>query len=592
MVKTPLRIGLVGCGSRGLSIFERILSIAEQHRDQPVAIDIFDPNTPGTGVHWLDQPDYLLLNTVAGQLGVFPDAAALGQLPLARERRGPDFLTWCRKSNIRISPATGLLTSDGREVMPDDFLPRRLLGIYLADAFEQILAATPSHVTVKIHRENVTALETNGADAFVLHTASGTAVTIDQLVLTVGHTSRTATQAGNRIENIYPLPHSLKSIKSGEAVLIEGLGLGAMDVLAALTVGRGGQYERTNKGFHRYRPSDDEPVIFVRSRDGLPFKARPDGLTQLPRHKAVVLTSSRITSLRKTATNGQLDFDTDILPLMMIEMRSAAMGAMVGGANSGKRQDFLDHLRAEASDAEDGIATCLALLNKFEATLGSIDPQDLIRHTLPAHVKPHNYHAWIYDDIEADLQEAGRGLVSPIKAAAEVWRDLRDRLREVVDFEGLTQRSHQRFYEVWHKAINRLVAGPQKERHADLLALCNAGLLTFIHPEALPAATKYQRIAAFVQSSGVLNTECAPIRDLEHLGLIRPRNLKQGTDGIDVDPACHPRSRQGEPVPNIWVLGPLAEVSCYYNHYVASNGAPSRLFIDAHKAAIGILEAN
>jgi len=68
MVKAPLHIGLVGCGSRGLSIFERLLSLAETRAEQPVVIDIFDPNVLGSGAHWPDQPDYLLLNTVAGQL--------------------------------------------------------------------------------------------------------------------------------------------------------------------------------------------------------------------------------------------------------------------------------------------------------------------------------------------------------------------------------------------------------------------------------------------------------------------------------------------------------------------------------------------
>ena len=63
-----------------------------------------------------------------------------------------------------------------------------------------------------------------------------------------------------------------------------------------------------------------------------------------------------------------------------------------------------------------------------------------------------------------------------------------------------------------------------------------------------------------------------------------------GLDGIDVDAACHPRASNGEPVRNLWMLGPLAEGSCYYNHYVISAGAPSRLFIDAHKAASAILD--
>ncbi|MOA21485.1 hypothetical protein D3C78_1419780 [compost metagenome] len=86
------------------------------------------------------------------------------------------------------------------------------------------------------------------------------------------------------------------------------------------------------------------------------------------------------------------------------------------------------------------------------------------------------------------------------------------------------------------------------------------------------------------------NSDCAPVRDLAQLGLIRPRTDEPGIDGIDVDAACHPKSSTGEPVRNIWVLGPLAEGSCYYNHYVTSAGAPSRLFMDAHRAATAILE--
>lgn len=93
MVSKPLHIGLVGCGSRGLSIFERLLSIAETRPQQPLVIDIFDPNVFGTGAHWPDQPAYLLLNTVAGQLGVYPDAAAFGTLHNARERSVRTFWT-------------------------------------------------------------------------------------------------------------------------------------------------------------------------------------------------------------------------------------------------------------------------------------------------------------------------------------------------------------------------------------------------------------------------------------------------------------------------------------------------------------------
>ncbi|UUT13092.1 FAD/NAD(P)-binding protein [Pseudomonas zeae] len=588
MVKAPLHIGLVGCGSRGLSIFERLLSLAETLAEQPVVIDIFDPNVLGSGAHWPDQPDYLLLNTVAGQLGVFPDAAAFGNLADARERPGADFLTWCHEQRIKVDADSGLLAADGRDVEPQDFLPRHLLGAYLADAFAQILATAPHWVSVNLHQQAVTAVESNAGQQYLLQTASGAAVTVDRLILTVGHTGRLRSADRNRVDDVYPLPGSLATIEPGETVLVEGLGLGAMDTLAALTSGRGGRYKRMADGSHAYQPSGQEPVIFIQSRDGLPFRTRPNGLIECPRHRAVLLTSARIESLRASSNNRQLDFEQDILPLMLLEMRAAAV-AVVHSPSA--PEQVLERLRAVSVAGEPGVVACETLLREYEATSGSIDPQALIWHALPDGVQTYNYHAWIYDTLEADLHESrlGRG-GSAIKAAIEVWRDLRDRLREAVDFDGLTDASHRQFYGRWHKAINRLVAGPQKERHADLLALCDAGLLTFLKPGSRPAINDFKRVAGYVQSSGVSNSDCAPVRDLARLGLIRPRTDEPGIDGIDVDAACHPKSSAGEPVRNIWVLGPLAEGSCYYNHYVTSAGAPSRLFMDAHRAATAILE--
>ncbi|VVO13515.1 hypothetical protein PS718_03623 [Pseudomonas fluorescens] len=589
MVTAPLHIGLVGCGSRGLSIFERLLSLSEERPDQPVVIDVFDPNVLGSGAHWPDQPDYLLLNTVAGQLGVFPDAAALGSLTDARERPGADFLTWCREQRIKVDPHSGLIAAEGRDVEPQDFLPRHLLGAYLTEAFAQILATAPQWVTVNLHQQAVTAVERNEAQQYTLQTASGAAVCVDRLILTVGHTGRVRVTGHNRIDDVYPLPGSLDTIEPGETVLIEGLGLGAMDTLAALTSGRGGSYKRMADASHAYQPSGREPVIFIQSRDGLPFRTRPNGLIDCPRHQAVLLTSARIESLRANAVNRQLDFEHDILPLMLLEMRAAAVAVLHGKSAP---QLVLEHLRRVSVAGTLGVVACEALLRDYEATAGAIDPQALICHALPDEVKPYNYHAWIYDTLEADLHESrlGRG-ESATKAAIEVWRDLRDRLREAVDFDGLTDASHRQFYGRWHKAINRLVAGPQKERHADLLALCDAGLLTFLKPGSQPAIEHFKRVAGYVQSSGVTNSDCAPVRDLARLGLIRPRTNEPGLDGIDVDAACHPKSSAGEPVRDIWVLGPLAEGSCYYNHYVTSAGAPSRLFMDAHRAATAILEA-
>lgn len=591
MVKAAVHIGLIGCGSRGLSICERLLNIAQDRPEQPIILNIFDSNVLGSGIHAPDQPDYLLLNTIAGQLGVFPDAVAFGSLENARARKGPDFLTWCRAKSIKINPQNGLVSAVGRSVEPEDFLPRRLLGSYLADALSQILSTAPKWVTIHLHHHRVVAVRTGDKGSFVLELPSGEVVSVDRLILTVGHTSKVLPVEVGRIHNVYPLPDSLDSIKAGECVLIEGLGLGAMDTLAALTVGRGGVFEKMADASHIYIPSGAEPTVYIQSLNGLPFRARPNGLMQFPRHQAIFITSARIDFLRTQTLNGQLDFERDILPLMLLEMRAAAVAVLHARSNVAGHHEVLARLGEAAAQRLTDTYAAEALLCQYEKISGAIDAHALIGKTLPASVNAQNYHAWIYAEIEKDQQEARLGLcASATKAAIEVWRDLRDHLRQAVDFEGLTKASHRQFYGQWHTVINRLVAGPQKERHADLLALSDAGLLTFLHPSSTPVTTPYRRIAGYLQNAGLTQSTCAPIRDLAGLGLIRPRSDEPGMDGIDINAANHPVSIDGEVVRNIWVLGPLAEGACYYNHYVASAGAPSRLFIDAHKVANAILE--
>jgi len=572
-------------------VLERLLSIAQERPEQPVVIELFEPNTPGAGVHHVDQPDYLLLNTVAGQLGVYPDTAALGDIWDARARPGPDFLTWCQSQNVKVDPDTGRVAAEGRDVEPEDFLPRRLLGAYLIDTFNQLLETTPSWVTVNLYTQPVEAIKRVTNNSFELKLPSDEVVAVDGLILTVGHTGRSVVNDAKRISDVYPLPNSLEHITAGENVLIEGLGLGAMDVLAALTAGRGGRYQRAANGSHIYHPSGREPIIYIQSREGLPFRARPNGLTQFPRHAAVFLTSKRIAELRKQTHDGRLDFERDIVPLMFLEMRAAAVAVLYYNTTSAAKEELFELLRPVAESSLTDTSDVEALLGEFERKYGAIEPEKIILHSLPSEVSASSYHAWVYDSIETDLAEAriGRG-ESAIKAALEVWRDLRDRLREVVDFDGLTEASHRQFYGRWHKVINRLVAGPQKERHADLLALCDAGLLSFVKPGETPAAPSYIRISGYVSSSGVIDSDCAPVRDLARLGLIRSKSNLVGIDGIDVNQDCHPRSINGDPVTNLWVLGPLAEGSCYYNHYVTSAGSPSRLFIDAHKAAVAALQ--
>ncbi len=582
------RIGLVGCGPRGLSVFERILSIAESLPEQSVEIHVFEPNTPGTGVHSISQPKYLLLNTVAGQLSAYPDRAALNGLPNAQERTGPDFLQWCQQNDVRIDAVSKQVSESGRLVNQDDFLPRWLLGVYLSECFDQLKSSAGANVTVTVHRELVASVE--GKGPYLLKNQKGKGLEVDELILALGHTGR----QGASCANIYPLPETVMHIPARKPVLVKGMGLGAMDAITALTVGNGGHFVYSTDGHCRYVASGNEPMIYMQSRDGLPYKARPSGLASYPRYKPVVLNIRMVNHLRESCPGGRLNFEKDILPLLKLEMRAAAVSIAFSKGNIEKRHEVLTSLRAVVNCSPTGdLLQVIDRLESLEQNLGTIDLESLLSQKLPENVDASAYEDWLCSTMDVDLQEARRGVsLSPQKAAAEVLRDLRDVLREIVDFDGLTEESQKVFYGPWYKIINRLVAGPQKERIAELLALNAAGLVKFLHPSAECNDAGKLVLDAYVSSSGVESSASALIQQLNQIGVVQGRQGVPGFDAVNVDENYNARSKRGQVQRHLWVLGPLTEGACYYNHYVASGGAPSKFFMDAHRIAQSAIAFN
>jgi uncharacterized NAD(P)/FAD-binding protein YdhS len=71
------------------------------------------------------------------------------------------------------------------------------------------------------------------------------------------------------VHDVYPIPEKIDHINGGESVYIIGMGLTAVDLVRAFTVGRGGTFE---KG--RYIKTGREPLVILGSRLGLPYCAR------------------------------------------------------------------------------------------------------------------------------------------------------------------------------------------------------------------------------------------------------------------------------------------------------------------------------
>ena len=90
---------------------------------------------------------------------------------------------------------------------------------------------------------------------------------VDLAIVTSGHglnepTRRIGLEDG-LIDRCYPLPEKTDGIEPGQRVALLGTGLTAIDVVSALTVGRGGRFHRSGAAL-RYEPSGQEPESHLR----------------------------------------------------------------------------------------------------------------------------------------------------------------------------------------------------------------------------------------------------------------------------------------------------------------------------------------
>jgi hypothetical protein len=217
---------------------------------------------------------------------------------------------------------------------------------------------------------------------------------------------------------------------------VAGLGPAAIEVVAAATVGRGGRFE-TRRGQLRYRPGGAEPNMLLFSRSGVPYRARPgyDPAYEpdLPRYPERRSTPEVFTALR-LHRRGPLDLHADLMPLLYADMRDAAA----------------ECARRTGAPYVDPVAAL------HPAAQG-----DPLSHAGAS-------HRWWRVQLAADLADAARGVTgSPLEAGLQVLRELWDTVRRTAATPDPEL----------DRVVARAVAGPPMRRHAELLALADAGLL-------------------------------------------------------------------------------------------------------------------
>lgn len=599
---------VVGFGPRGLSVLERILEHVGRLPDSATLhIDIVDPGECGQGSHPSRQPDHLLINTVASQVTMFAPASVA-----ARVTGGPSLVEWARQAGYRRVGGRFLRVGDesGGEITEFDHLPRTLLGEYLAWVYAQIVALLPDRVTLRHHRTRAIDIEPhdgNGGYTVVLENA--VRCRADFVILAMGHGQRASTaedlatstfvdrhRQRNAALAFIPCPYPVErlgSIGADATVAVQGFGLTAHDVISELTVGRGGQFVAASDGL-RYVPSGREPRVLLFSRQCLPFAARgvnQKGLTG--RHPARFFTPQAVHALREAASaaggDGRIDFRTDLMPLIMREMAFAYRMAVEG---RGTDPDAFVPTEAEREAVQ---AILWPLQGRHFASQQEFDS---FFDALVAH----------------DLAEARRGnLRSPVKAATDVLRDVREALRAASEFGGLTTESHRYFIEEFNAITNRVSFGPPMQRNVELMALKKAGIVTLgggpgarvvhdveharfridtAYPDGVGQCLADVLVTARLDPWSPLTDRAPLTARLLTRGVISPfRNGEFHPGGMDVDRHLRPRGRDGRTRPGLWALGFVVEGAHFYTHALPRPQVTSRQTADAELCVLQLYEA-
>src|SRR4029453_19324870 len=114
-------VAIVGLGSRGLSVLERVVTLAKLAGPEAgrVRVEVIDPACDGSGVHDTGQPDYLLLNTTCSHVSMFPDANSVAE---DVDAPGPSLYDWVLDRRLRMAEDGFTVGSSGRAIRPTDFL--------------------------------------------------------------------------------------------------------------------------------------------------------------------------------------------------------------------------------------------------------------------------------------------------------------------------------------------------------------------------------------------------------------------------------------------------------------------------------------
>lgn len=589
-------IVIVGGGPRGISTLERLGAHidAAGHLGE-ITVHLVDAVEVGAGAVWrTDQTRTLCMNTLAHGVTLFTEPGASVRAPV---RVGPTLYEWVRL--LRGDGDTGVDGgSDGpvpadhvrawREVAtPERVLAeyrgeittmqahshpsRALYGEYLRWCLSLTRHRLPATVEVVGHVARVCAVTVaDGREVFTLDT--GQRLVADAAALALGWlppapnaeeralaATDTAHPEAVWVAPANPVEQPVDRVPSSGEVLVRGLGMGFFDVMALLTLDRGGAFtpDASTRSGLRYLPSGREPHLVVSSGRGWPYLAKPEygampPPAHLPRVRAAV---NRLQAAGRGPAG--IDYDTEVWPAVMRDAHEAYYLTLRRVRPADITADG-----TEISRLVDTAGDLAELREAFRTVLA--DPADLFDPAAEADPLPTGpgvfsragLTAHIAEGVAADLRDAAAGADSPRKAGLAVIGAAR-KPSSILDTPGrFTPASRDNTYRLVRRLGQMAGSGPPAFRNRQLLALIDAGLVSFLgaRPTVATEAGEFLMsspttghvavrsttlIDAWLHRPDVRRPHDPLVRTLHAAGRVRPHRFPHGEDSgsPDIDPA-------------------------------------------------------
>jgi hypothetical protein len=479
---TDVDVVVVGAGPRAISFLEWVDRLAPAAGTARLTAVVVDPYPPGGRIWRADQPSCLLMNTIADESTVYADHSVAG----VDGRVGPTLYQWA-VDHARDPAVPSWVRHEAAALRPDGYASRRLFAVYLAAAFVDITGRLRPRVDVRYQPGEVLAVVREDAGQRV-QLADGRDLRVRLVVCLPGHTrvepgasERDLLAAAGRHGLVYgPPSHPTEAptgaLGAGEPLALRGLALNFHDVVAMMTVGRGGSFTSAN-GSLSYEASGAEPVIYCGSRRGIPQYSRVDSADWKPTFR--VFTEQLLDELHDRGPD--VDAARDLFPLITKEALLAYYGrlAELWPSDTSAWTALVQDLSTLTPDTPDWIAAIEAVAAgpvKVTSLRELADPLTGKKFTDQAHLD-----AWMVEHLERDVAVTTRPEEHARAAIPIVLRDIRWRLSGLFAVGGVSGASFARDVDGWLGELMRTISnGPPTSRNRELIALNRAGILHFI----------------------------------------------------------------------------------------------------------------